>query len=323
MAINDKARQYAFDEIEKRRFLALDKEASINQEEINQAPELSRVNHEISSVGATLVKGILSGGVMLDHLEKRMSELEEEKNKIRSIIKTNSNHDEIYRCVKCNDTGYVGDNLCTCAMELIKEYRKNEIIRTSPLELSTFSNFSLEYYSNKVYEKFEMSPRDNMSMVYEACLKFTNTFPNSDNLLMMGDAGLGKTHLALSIVDTLLKKNHHIIYCSASNIFKKIESEYFEDYKNSDTLDTLKSAELLIIDDLGAEYATNFVVSAIYDIVNTRLVENKSTIYTTNITKAPILETRYGEKVSSRLIGCCRLLFFYGDDIRLIKKDNR
>jgi DNA replication protein DnaC len=203
---------------------------------------------------------------------------------------------------------------------LIKEYRKNEINRSSPLELSTFANFSLEYYSKEVYEKFNMSPRENMTMVYKTCIEFVNRFPNSDNLLMMGDAGLGKTHLALSIADALIKKGHHVIYCSASNIFKKVESEYFEDYKNSDTLDTLKAADILIIDDLGAEYINSFVVSTLYDIVNTRLVEKKSTIYTTNITKSPILESRYGEKVSSRLTGCCRLLFFYGDDIRIKNK---
>ncbi|NLL91972.1 MAG: ATP-binding protein [Ruminococcaceae bacterium] len=317
MANNNKARQYAFDEIEKRRFLAVDKEASIREKEFEEVPELARIDLEISSAGANLVKGILSGVLTLDHVEARMNELEEKKNRVRSKIKT---CDKIYLCPKCGDTGYFKGDLCSCTKELIKEYRKNEIARTSPLELSTFANFSLEYYSKEVYEKFNMSPRENMIMVYETCIEFVNKFPSSDNLLMMGDAGLGKTHLALSIADALLKKGHNVIYCSASNIFKKVESEYFEDYKNSDTLDTLKTADLLIIDDLGAEYVNSFIVSAIYDIVNTRLVEKKSTIYTTNITKSPILESRYGEKVSSRLTGCCRLLFFYGDDIRLKNK---
>jgi hypothetical protein len=83
MANNDKARQYAFDEIEKRRFLAIDKEASIREKELEELPELGRIDLEISAVGANLVKGILSGDLMLDHLEARMNELEEKKNRLR------------------------------------------------------------------------------------------------------------------------------------------------------------------------------------------------------------------------------------------------
>ena len=77
--------------------------------------------------------------------------------------------------------------------------------------------------------------------------------------------------------------------------------------------------DLLIIDDLGTELTTEFVRSAFYQIVNTRLMTNKKTIISTNLSPAE-LSRRYGANTLSRIEGAYRILPFFGDDIRKQKK---
>ncbi|MCL1831200.1 MAG: ATP-binding protein, partial [Oscillospiraceae bacterium] len=184
--------------------------------------------------------------------------------------------------------------------------------------LSSFGSFSLDKYSTVPDPEYDnISPKKNMEMIYTTCVSFAKDFPNYENLFFMGDTGLGKTHLALAIANEVLSKGYNVVYCSAANIFKAIETEYFREQHTTETLDTLKICDLLILDDLGAEYLNLFVNSSLYDIVNTRLVRQLPTIYTTNIVKSADIARRYSEKTYSRLIGCCNLLAFYGNDNRM------
>ena len=78
-------------------------------------------------------------------------------------------------------------------------------------------------------------------------------------------------------------------------------------------------ADLLILDDLGAEFATQFTVSAIYNIINSRILGGKPTIINTNLTLSE-LRGRYTERIVSRLMGTYSVLNFYGNDIRQLKR---
>ena len=75
------------------------------------------------------------------------------------------------------------------------------------------------------------------------------------------------------------------------------------------------NCDLLVLDDLGAEMATTFSKSALYNLVNTRLLCKKPTIINTNLTIKEI-ETRYTARVASRLIGNYNANKFLGEDIR-------
>jgi DNA replication protein DnaC len=134
----------------------------------------------------------------------------------------------------------------------------------------------------------------------------------------MGSAGLGKTHLALSIADRLIKKKVDVVYCSCSSIFDKVREEMSDFSHHSDTLERLKYCSLLILDDLGSEYTSNQVRSLLYDVLNSRLSSSLSTIITTNYIEKRQIDTVYGEKISSRLFGNFEYLPFFGDDIRLM-----
>ena len=77
--------------------------------------------------------------------------------------------------------------------------------------------------------------------------------------------------------------------------------------------------DLLIMDDLGSEMVTSFVQSALYQIVNTRLLESKATIINTNLTPQEIAQ-RYSPQIASRLTGEYQVLVFFGEDIRRKKR---
>ena len=78
--------------------------------------------------------------------------------------------------------------------------------------------------------------------------------------------------------------------------------------------------DLLIMDDLGTEMLTSFVQAAFYRIVNDRLLSRRKTVLSTNLTVAEIGQ-RYGQAVRSRVEGEYQVLPFFGEDIRILKRD--
>ena len=140
------------------------------------------------------------------------------------------------------------------------------------------------------------------------------------NLFFSGAPGLGKTFLSACIAREVSGDGHSVVYDTAQHIFSRFEAQKFtsEESANDDVSRILR-CDLLIIDDLGTELTTEFVRSAFYQIVNTRLMTNKKTIISTNLSPAE-LSRRYGANILSRIEGAYRILPFFGDDIRKQKK---
>ena len=122
----------------------------------------------------------------------------------------------------------------------------------------------------------------------------------------------------------VVRRGFSVVYDAAANIFAQFELQKFSrDLGDSqDAKDETRrylNCDLLIIDDLGSEFTTPFVQSAMYTIINTRLVKNKCTVISSNLSM-PESERRYTPQAASRLKGEYRGLPFVGDDIRLLKK---
>lgn len=222
---------------------------------------------------------------------------------------------EIFICSRCKDTGKTPSGVCTCARQLAQRLRREEINANFPLNLCSFDSFSLEKYSCETEKNIGVSPRQQMEMVLRRCKEYAEGFGvYSPSLYLFGDTGIGKTHLALSIANECLKKGFHVVYTSSQNIFFELAN----DRDNAAALmETLTEADLLVLDDLGTELVTPFVISMLYSLVDTRMGRRRPTIYTTNITRGELLEKRYTEKISSRLLGGCEQYMLLGDDIRL------
>ena len=107
-------------------------------------------------------------------------------------------------------------------------------------------------------------------------------------------------------------------YVSAGKLFSDFETEKFRLKEDGALTRAYLETDLLIIDDLGTEMTTQFTVSALYQIVNGRLLAAKPTIVSTNLPDAE-LETRYSAQIASRLLGAYTLYQFCGNDVRMMK----
>ena len=265
----------------------------------------------------------MQAGIKLAQAGGAQEELTELEDKMQTLLSTAgypTDYLELrFHCPLCKDTGYVAGAVCSCVQFLIKKIQRDEICSQSPLSLSSFSTFSLNYYSSDRDKNFSVIPKKHMEAVLAFCKEYAEDFhPKSDNLLFMGTAGLGKTHLALSIAEVVLEKGYDVIYISAQSAFSRIEQEKFGN-RDEQLLTAMISADLLVLDDLGTEYLSPFIISELYHIIEARMAMRKATIYTTNLNAESDLSIRYTEKIASRLLGNCHLVHFFGTDIRLQK----
>ena len=223
-----------------------------------------------------------------------------------------------YTCPVCEDTGRVNGAVCECVHALVRGLRRDAVNASSPLALCSFDTFSLEKYPDTIVPGLGLTARAHMAQVLEYCPDYARHFTpgTSPSLYLFGSAGLGKTHLALSIANAVLEQGRDVVYVSAQNAFSAAERERFSDAEG-DTMAALQSAELLILDDLGTEYISPYVSSCLYGLINTRVCRRLPTIYTSNIVNDADLQRRYTEKIVSRLLGSCETLCFCGEDVRL------
>lgn len=321
----------AMQKIESRRKYA-QQEAEIRKSKIfEEIPEAKNYEKNISTCGVSAARAVLNGGDVTAELEKlrnKSLKLQEEYKTV--LLKggyTPKDLEPKYSCEKCDDTGFVEtDNktiMCDCLKQAMVECACRELNRNSPLSLCTFEDFSLEYYSKTVEENYPRSSYEQMLNILNFCKRYAKDFTkNAESLFMKGKTGLGKTHLSLAIANEVIKKGYGVIYVSAPAMVSKLEKEHFT-YGNSRektaTEDSLIDCDLLIIDDLGTEFTTQFSTSAIYNIFNSRLLADKPVIINTNLTLQE-LEKLYSQRFVSRITGQAVRLDFFGKDIRIMKK---
>lgn len=223
-----------------------------------------------------------------------------------------------FTCPLCHDTGLYKGAPCRCVAQVARTLRREEINAASPLALCGFDTFDVNRYPAEVEPELGGPPREYMAKVLQFCRRWAENFgPQSPNLLFMGGAGLGKTHLALAVADAVLEKGSDVLYTSSAALAAQLSREHFDRDSEDSWLEACKEADLLILDDLGTEHITALTISVLYELVNTRMLCHRPTVYTTNITDQGIFEARYTEKVSSRMLGNCRMFKFFGEDQRL------
>ena len=288
----------------------------------NRFPEVAEIEKQLSATAIKAARAVISGANSKDELLKLRQTTKNLRERLTQILKSVNlpeNYLELnYRCKKCSDEGYIDGIMCDCMKKMMKKEVYNELNKMSPLELSSFENFSLDFYSDTPQPNSELTPKKRMAKILEFCKKYASQFKkNSPSLLMTGSTGLGKTHLSLAIAKEVIEKGFGVIYGSAQNIISKVEKEKFRGYQNSsdETERHYIDCDLLIIDDLGTEYLTSFSSAAIYNIVNSRIMMNKPTIISTNLSMKE-LEKNYSQRMVSRIIGNNIRLEFLGSDIR-------
>lgn len=288
-------------------------------------PRLQEIERELSTIGISTAKAVLKGEdakLMLSSLKEKSLTLQ---NEYESILVSNGyskNYLEPqYTCDKCNDTGYIETNnktiVCECFKKLLSDTACEELNRISPLSLSTFDSFNLNYYTQTPDENGNV-PYNRMLKIYNYCLNYAKTFrPDSKGILMKGNTGLGKTHLSLAIANEVIKNGYSVVYVSAPDILSKLEYDHFSNqhHEEQSLMQSLIECDLLIIDDLGTEFKTQFTSTAMYNLFNSRINAQKPVIINTNLNGLE-LERDYSQRFVSRVMSTCDQLNFIGSDIR-------
>jgi DNA replication protein DnaC len=155
--------------------------------------------------------------------------------------------------------------------------------------------------------------------------KLANEYPAVERgLLLMGPAGVGKTHLAVSIIKDLIEKGFAGLFFEFGSLLKEIQDSYNPISKTSElkVLAPVYQADVLVLDELGATVPTDWVRDTMYQIINKRYNDNKLTIFTTNYFDSPrsekmqVLEDRIGTRLRSRLYEMCTNVTIDGEDYR-------
>ena len=289
-------------------------------------PEIEAIDREIQTAGLSIISLAVSNPV---DLQSKISALRDRQKALQIrrkalLLENGFSEDELsmrYMCEKCQDTGVLGDKACECYNRrlVMKAFEKSNL--SQQLRSQSFKTFDVSLYSTEVDPILGTSPRANMQRILEVCKGFISDFERTDkNLLFWGESGLGKTFLSTCIAKELIKKGFSVIYETTYQIVSLLEDYKF---KRSQDLSELKSqterlyeSDLLILDDLGAEFSTAYTNAALFDILNSRLITNKKTIINTNLNMQE-LSDRYSERVISRIMGSYQSLQFIGEDIRL------
>ena len=230
--------------------------------------------------------------------------------------------DGAWACKRCRDTGYADGRMCSCLRELYDKRRADELSALLNLGDERFETFDLSYYPDgPVNARTGLTPRQQMEDIFGFCRDYAEDFgPASPNLLMRGGTGLGKTFLSACIARAVSARGFSVVYETTVAAMTAYEDQKFRDKPEAEgAIRRLTDCDLLILDDLGTEMTTEFTKSALYTLLNARLLAGKKTIVSTNLPREE-LERRYTPAIASRLGGDYQELPFVGRDIRPLKR---
>lgn len=169
---------------------------------------------------------------------------------------------------------------------------------------------------------------------------FLRDYPATEQgLLLEGPSGVGKTHLAVAALKELIHRGHRGVFCDYRELLKEIQASYNPASESTEMgiLEPIRTAEVLILDDLGASKPSDWVRDIVSIVLNSRYNEKRATIITTNYVDNPqsdgettrlpngklvaairddSLEQRIGSRMRSRLFEMCRTVELNASDFR-------
>lgn len=237
-----------------------------------------------------------SGKMTSDQAHSRIASISaERKNLLIGMGFPASYLDPIYTCQKCKDTGEVGEGtkrLCTCALKRMqKELTDGAGINSEEI----FAHFDPAVYLNSDEQRKRALSYKRYFEAY--CEKLPN--PEKPNILMVGDAGTGKSFFGNAIAYAAIERGIEAVRLTA---YRLIEDALEGIGGESTALKRDINAPLLVLDDLGTEpMIPNVTLETVYRVINERITRKLPTVIITNLASEALSE-RYGERITSRIV---------------------
>ncbi len=289
-------------------------------------PRLLELDDESSSLAVRQARRLLEGDPdAVGYLSDELAKIDAERSRLLTDAGYPADYlDMKYDCPVCHDTGYVENHKCRCFLqrELDLLYHQSGI--RERLEKENFSTCTDQCYSDtQMVEGRNVTVRAYMREVIEECKEYAADFDSrGGSLLFYGSTGVGKTFLAGCIAKELIETYHSVLYLSATELFDVLARERLSREADEETQEAARSimdCDLLIIDDLGTELNNSLTNSELFNCLNERVLNSKSTIITTNLTPNGLTQM-YSERIGSRLIENFRFYALPDGDIRIWKQ---
>ena len=195
-------------------------------------------------------------------------------------------------------------NIVSCS-DCLAQYKKLLAEKNEESDLG-------ERYQSRTFNNFNSQDRER---AYGICMRAAEGIVKGEkkSVFLTGDVGTGKTHLAASIANYCMEHGVVVKFGNITDIFQSLRKAFSKD---EDILGEIKSVPLLVLDDLGKEYSTEWTNETIYSIINYRYEHMLPTVVTTNLSLSELQE-RIGEATVSRLMEMCEYVSVTGEDYRM------
>ncbi len=305
----------AMQEVKNARYIAIEKADTLRAQLLSDHPELAQLEKDLISLSQKKMQATIHSPQSLPSLQQEYNILKEKQNTYLAAIGLTENaFKPAFLCEKCEDTGVTANGVCQCVKSRTNQKMLEQLCDQFPIDDFSFETFSFEYYEGDELKKIKE--------IYSACKFYAETFSKkSKSLYLLGETGLGKTHLTFAMAKEIVKKGYSAIYCTAQTMISALEKEHFG-HADQPLQEYYLNCDLLILDDLGTEFLSPVAQSELYNVINHRILVGLPTIINANLSPAQI-EERYGKRLVSRICGCYQSLHFYGDDIRIKKLKKR
>ena len=304
------------------------KNTHITQERLAWAyekePKLKEMDEAIASLSVEAARKRLDGNMEAYKETKRnLSDLRAQKASLIKSLGVDADYlNPVYTCPDCQDTGFINGQKCHCFKQAIINTVYSQSNIREILSRENFSQFTYDYYdAEDINPATGLSALETAKRAVQECQHFIKDFDNKPkNLFFYGETGVGKTFLSNCVAKELLEQGKSVIYFTAFQLFDILSKGVFE--KDADALgahQNIFDCDLLIIDDLGTEFANSFTTSQLFLCVNERILRQKSTIISTNLDMNQMVDV-YSERTLSRIISNYSIIKLFGDDIRIKKR---
>lgn len=222
---------------------------------------------------------------------------------------------DLYRCPLCRDAGYLldGDRArpCSCRREALLREKKQAAGLTARLQTMTFDSFRLDPYPEYLQEEGR-SYRAIATGAWQAGQQLARACAGreqSRGLLLQGEVGCGKTHLAAAAINLTLELGGDAMFLVVPEFLDQLRYSYRRENEGLDESELIArtyKVPLLVLDDLGAHNYSEWVCNKLFTIVNHRYNRGLPCLITSNLDLKQLDDT-IGGRTASRIVEMCRI----------------